>query len=46
MVKKGGRCDVDLPALESIRLGRHALEGDATDKSSSVEMRSCFEVWN
>ncbi|KAM7454305.1 hypothetical protein BLSTO_04939, partial [Blastocystis sp. subtype 1] len=36
----------NLPALEECRMGRHALEGNDTDRSSSVEMRGCGEKAN
>ena len=45
-VEEGEKWNVDLPALEECHMGRHAVEGDDTDKSSSVEMRGYGEQMN
>ena len=36
--------DVDLPSLQSIQLGRSALEGKRVDESCSLTMRSNNEL--
>ena len=36
--------DVDLPSLQSITLGRGALDGRDDDDSSSLVMRSMIEI--
>ena len=38
---------IDLPSLQSIRLGKGALVGDDDDDSCSLTMRSNIEmIWN